>query len=83
MIVTVYGSTTCSDSAKLRHWLDKKGVDYTGLLIDKNPYAASRLTLHKEEANVPFTTIEGDDGNILTIVGYSPGEIEAAIKLLT
>lgn len=81
MIVTVYESTTCPDCAKLRHWLDSKGVDYTGLLVDKNPYAANKLTLLKERATLPITTIEDDEGNIKSYIGYCPEELEVALGL--
>lgn len=79
MIVTVYGDSTCPNSARLRRWLDEKGVEYTGLLIDKNPHAASQLIQHGEESKVPFTVVSFKDGGVKKFSGFCPEALSRAL----
>jgi mycoredoxin len=42
-VITVYGRAGCAISQMIRRWLDRRGIPYRYVDVDRNPEVRSRL----------------------------------------
>ena len=63
----------------LTRWLNDKKIKYTEYKVDVNPIAAQQMIQLSGQRGVPFTTIEKDDGEVVKVLGFDRGSIEAAL----
>lgn len=78
--VTVYSTTTCPYCRMLTAWLKDKNITYTEHKVDENPIAAQQMVLLSGQMGVPFTTIEGTEGDMVKVLGFDPGRLERALE---
>ncbi|MEO8104738.1 MAG: glutaredoxin family protein [Candidatus Saccharibacteria bacterium] len=77
--ITVYSTTTCPYCVMLKRWLDDKSIPYTNYMVDQNPIAAQNMINLSGQRGVPFSTIEGEDGQLEKILGFDRPRFESAL----
>ncbi len=77
--ITVYSTTTCPYCVMLKRWLDDRSIPYTNYMVDQNPIAAQNMINLSGQRGVPFSTIEGKDGQLEKILGFDRPRFEAAL----
>jgi mycoredoxin len=60
-VITVYGRPGCAISQMIRRWLDRRGIPYQYVDVERNPQARSRLEwLTGGRVRSPTVVIGGD-----------------------
>jgi mycoredoxin len=60
-MITVYGRPGCAISQILRRWLDRRGIPYQYVDVDRDPRARSRIEwLTGGRARSPTVVVGGD-----------------------
>ena len=72
--LVVYGTTTCPYCKGLRADLDRRGISYRFIEVDRNAEGRAKMKAMGADG-VPFTTAGGK-----TYSGYSPGGLESFLK---
>ncbi len=78
--ITVYSTKTCAYCNMLKQWLDEKGIKYANYNVDKNPFAAQMMVSLSGQMGVPFTTIEDENGQVESVIGFDKPKLEALIS---
>ena len=77
--VTVYSTTTCPYCIMLTRWLKDKNVEFTEYKVDQNPIAAQAMVSLSGQMGVPFTTVEGEGGEMVKILGFDTKKLENSL----
>lgn len=62
------------------YFADKK-VEYTEILVDEHPDEAMKMIEISGQMGVPFTVIDKDDGNRITILGFDKLKLDEALGI--
>ncbi|CAN5145529.1 hypothetical protein BH09PAT3_BH09PAT3_0780 [soil metagenome] len=82
MNITIYSTTTCSTCHILTQWLDKQNIDYTKKVTDEDDTAMMEfMSVNDGMVGVPFTVIEGDDGQVTKFTGYNIAELKTLLNV--
>lgn len=77
MLITIYTTTTCPYCKLLKDYLGSKSLGYKEKLIDQDESARQEmLTISGGFMGVPFTYIEKDSGEKITVVGFDKGKLD-------
>ena len=79
--VTMYTTKTCPFCLMQKDYFADKGVKYTEILVDENPDEAMKMVEISGQMGVPFTVIDRDDGNRITILGFDRARIDEALGI--
>ena len=79
--VIVYTTTTCPFCKMEKDYLDAKKIAYTQILVDENPEEAQKMIEISGQMGVPFTVIDKEDGERVTILGFDRPRIDEALGL--
>jgi mycoredoxin len=64
-MLTMYTTTWCGFCARLKHGLDRAGIEYAEVDIERDPDAAQRV-MQVNGGNRTVPTVEFPDGSALT-----------------
>lgn len=82
MNITIFSTTSCSTCHILTEWLDKQGVPYTKKVTDEDPAAMMEfMSVNDGLIGVPFTVIEGDDGQQTKFSGYDVAKLKNVLNI--
>ncbi len=73
--ITIYTATWCGYCHAAKDYLDKLGVKYTDLDVEKNIQAATDSVSKSGQRGIPVLDIGGD-----IIVGFDRPKIDASLK---
>lgn len=79
--VTMYTTRTCPFCGMQKDYFAEKKVNYTEILVDENPDEAMKMIEISGQMGVPFTVIDQDDGERVTILGFDRARIDKALGL--
>ncbi len=74
-MVTIYSAVWCAYCHAAKDYLDKLGVTYTDLDVEKDPANATASVEKSHQMGIPVIDIDGD-----IIVGFDKPKIDAALK---
>ncbi len=58
-----------------------KGVEYTEILVDEHPDEAMKMIEISGQMGVPFTVIDKDNGERVTILGFDKSRLQSELGL--
>ena len=79
--VTMYTTRTCPFCKMQKDFFVLKNVQYSEILVDENPQEAQKMIEISGQMGVPFTVIDKDDGQRVTILGFDKPKLEQALSL--
>ena len=78
---TIYTTTTCPFCKMQKDYLESKNVQFGEILVDQNPDEAQKMIEISGQMGVPFTVIEKDSGEKVTILGFDKPRISEALGI--
>lgn len=79
--ITIYSTATCAYCKMLKSYLQNKNIAYEEKQVDQDPALAQEMVDKSHQMGVPFTVIEQDDGNEVTILGFDKPRIDQVLGL--
>lgn len=79
--ITIYTTTTCPFCKMQKDYLASKNIRFEEVLVDNNPLKAQEMIEMSGQMGVPFTIIEREDGQKITILGFDRPKIDEALGL--
>lgn len=79
--VTMYTTKTCPFCMMQKSYFADRGIEYTEILVDENPDEAMKMIEISGQMGVPFTVIDQDNGQRVTILGFDRSRLDAALGL--
>ena len=79
--VTVFTTTYCPSCHTLKQWLQKQGVDYQTVNVEKEPERQAELAAKSGGFFVPVTLITHSDGREEVIQGTQYAKIKSALGI--
>lgn len=79
--VTIYSTATCGYCKMLKSYLQSKNINYDVKMADEDQNLARELYEKSGQLGVPFTIIEGEDGQEEKILGFDRPKIDEALNL--
>lgn len=73
--VTIYSASWCGFCHSAKQYLDKLGVKYEDIDVEKDPKAAEAAVSKSGQRGIPVIDIEGD-----IIVGFDRPKIDHSLK---
>lgn len=73
--VTIYTASWCGFCHAAKDYLNKLGVKFTDLDVEKDPSAAQAAVSKSKQMGIPVLDIDGD-----IIVGFDRPKIDASLK---
>lgn len=64
-----------------REYFTQKKVEYTDILVDEHPEEAMKMVEFSGQMGVPFTVIDKDNGERVTVLGFDRTKIAEALAL--
>lgn len=80
MDVTVYTTNHCSFCVMLKDWLTQIDVPFTEINVEEDQEAAERMVAMSGQMAVPFTTVQGEDGQVNGVLGFDRPTLAALFK---
>ncbi len=74
-MVTIYSATWCAFCHAAKEYLDKLGVKYEDLDVEKDPKNAEAAVTKSGQMGIPVIDIDGT-----IIIGFDRPKIDAALK---
>ena len=65
-----------------KDYFQEKNVQYLEILVDENPEEAQKMIEISGQMGVPFTVIDRDDGQRVTILGFDRPRIDEALGII-
>lgn len=81
MKVTIYSTATCGFCKMEKKYLDDHNIAYTEKHADSDEKIAMELFEKSKQFAVPFTTIEKDNGDEISILGFDIQKLNQALGL--
>ena len=81
--VAMYTTRTCPFCKMQKDYLASKNIKYQEILVDENPDEAAKMIEISGQMGVPFTVIDKDDGNRVTILGFDRPRIDEALGFVS
>lgn len=79
--VTMYTTRTCPFCMMQKDYFADKKVQYREILVDENPDEVAKMVAISGQMGVPFTVIDRDDGQRMTILGFDQPRIDKALGI--
>ncbi|MEK9146910.1 MAG: glutaredoxin domain-containing protein [Patescibacteria group bacterium] len=79
--ITLYTTRTCPFCKIQKDYFQEKNVQYLEILVDENPEEAQKMIEISGQMGVPFTVIDRDDGQRVTILGFDRPRIDEALGI--
>jgi glutaredoxin 3 len=79
--VTMYTTRTCPFCKMQKEYLNSRNIPFEEVLVDENPEEAQKMIAISGQMGVPFTVIDKDDGERVTILGFDKPRIDEALDL--
>lgn len=77
--VTMYTTRTCPFCKMQIMYLDRKGVVYEQILVDEHPEEIEKMISISGQMGVPFTVIDKDNGDRVTILGFDQSKLDKVL----
>lgn len=74
-MITIYSAVWCAYCHAAKGYLDKLGITYTDLDVEKDPANATAAVEKSNQMGIPVIDIDGE-----IIVGFDKPKIDAALK---
>ncbi len=68
--ITIYTTRTCPFCMLEKKYLDSQGLTYEEIFVDEKPDEAMKMVEISGQMGVPFTVIDKDNGERVTILGF-------------
>lgn len=81
MKVVMYKTTTCPYCKMEGEYLNSKGVQFEEIYVDQDPKAAEEMVKISGQMGVPFTVVQQDSGERVTILGFDKDKINQALGI--
>ena len=78
----MYTTKTCPFCKMEKEYLDSKNIKFDEILVDENPDEAQKMIEISGQMGVPFTVIDKEDGERVTILGFDRPRIDEALGLV-
>ena len=62
-------------------YLNSKGIQFEQIFVDQDPKAAEEMVKISGQMGVPFTVIEKEDGQKITVLGFDKDKINSALGI--
>lgn len=62
-----------------KDYLNSKNVSFSEILVDENPQEAQKMIEISGQMGVPFTVIDKENGQRVTILGFDRPKIDEAL----
>lgn len=79
--ITIYTTQTCAFCKMLKDYLDQHGFKYELKYADSDQAIAEELYEKSQNLAVPFTVIEKDDGEEVSVLGFDKPRIDSALGI--
>ena len=79
--VTMYTTTTCPFCKMQKDYLVSKNISFSEILVDEKPEEAQKMIEISGQMGVPFTVIDQDSGERVTILGFDRKRIDEALGI--
>ena len=79
--VTMYTTTTCPFCKMQKDYMVSKNISFSEILVDEKPEEAQKMIEISGQMGVPFTVIDKDDGQRVTILGFDRQRIDEALGM--
>ena len=79
--VTMYTTRTCPFCLMQKDYFADKNIQFREILVDENPDEAMKMIEISGQMGVPFTVIDRDDGQRVTILGFDRHKIDEALGI--
>lgn len=79
--VVIYTTTTCPFCKMQKDYLHSKNIAYDEILVDEHPEEAQKMIDISGQMGVPFTVIDHDGGERVTILGFDKPRINEALGI--
>jgi glutaredoxin 3 len=79
--ITIYSTTTCSFCKMLKGYLKQHNISYVEKLADEDMSVAQELFEKSNQLGVPFTIIEQDDKEAVSILGFDRRKFDQVLGL--
>lgn len=80
--VTMYTTRTCPFCRLEKDYFRERNIPYQEILVDENPNEAQKMIEISGQMGVPFTVIDRDDGQRVTILGFDRPRIDEALGII-
>ena len=77
----MYTTKTCPFCKMQKDFFEKNNVQYQEILVDENPAEAQKMIEISGQMGVPFTVIEKDDGQKVTVLGFDKNKFSEILGL--
>ena len=77
----MYTTRTCPFCKMQKDYLVGRGVHYEEILVDENPGKAEEMIAISGQMGVPFTVIDKENGERVTILGFDRARIDQALDI--
>ncbi len=77
----MYTTKTCPFCKMQTEYLDNKNVTYERILVDEHPEEAQKMISISGQMGVPFTVIDKENGERVTILGFDKKRIDETLGL--
>ena len=79
--IVMYTTRTCPFCRMQKDYLASKNIAYEEILVDENPQKAQEMIAISGQMGVPFTVIEKESGERVTILGFDKVRINEALGI--
>lgn len=79
--ITLYTTRTCPFCKMQKDYFREKNIQYQEILVDENPEEAVKMIEISGQMGVPFTVIDRDDGQRVTILGFDRSRINEVLGI--
>ncbi|MDP2632651.1 MAG: glutaredoxin domain-containing protein [Candidatus Curtissbacteria bacterium] len=79
--ITLYSTSTCPFCLMQKDYFRDKKIEYDEILIDDDLVEAMKMVEISGQMGVPFTVIDKDDGQKITILGFDRPRIDEALGI--
>jgi glutaredoxin len=79
--ITMYTTATCPFCKMQVEYFDSKKIPYERVLVDEHPERIAEMVAISGQMGVPFTVIEKDDGEKVSILGFDQKRIDEELEL--
>ena len=79
--VTMYTTRTCPFCQRQKAYFSDKNVKDTEILVDENPNEAIAMIEISGQMGVPFTVIDKDTRERITVLGFDKTKLDEALGL--
>ncbi|MDZ7744792.1 MAG: glutaredoxin family protein [Candidatus Saccharibacteria bacterium] len=79
--ITIYSTSTCGYCKMLKSYLQNHDITYDEKIADEDQSLAKELYEKSGQLGVPFTIIEQDNGEEVSVLGFDRHKIDHALGL--